>query len=190
VDEDERQVLFFGRIWAYKGLDTLIQAEPLISHRVPDVRIVIAGRGEDLVPYQARMVHPERFVIHNSFVPPAERERLFASSSVVVLPYVEATQSGVIPVAYTHAKPVVATRVGGLVEQVEHGRTGLLVPPGDPESLAEATTRLLLDRELRRALGENGRRKLEAEWSAPVIAARTLPAYRRAIDYHHLKGQN
>jgi len=181
VSKEDNLVLFFGRLWPYKGLEYLIRAEPLVTARIPEARFVIAGRGEDLERYRQMMVHPDRFIVHNSFIAYDVREALFRRSSVVVLPYIEATQSGVIPVAYTHATPVIATAVGGLPEQVDHGRTGYLVPPRDEVALAEAIVRLLSDAELRRRMGRAARRKLETEWSAPVVARQTLAVYRRAI---------
>lgn len=180
-EEEGHLVLFFGRIWGYKGLDVLIRAEPLITDEVPDARIVIAGQGEDFERYRRMMVHPESFVVHNTYVSDQVRAELFQRSSLVVLPYVEATQSGVIPVAYTFAKPVVATTVGGLPEQVDHGQTGYLVAPRDVEALADAVVRLLKDRELRHRLGRNGRRKLEAEWAPEVVARQTLGVYHQAV---------
>src|SRR5205809_4067934 len=124
-------VLFFGRIWEYKGLEYLIRAEPLITSLVPEARIVIAGQGEDFARYRRMMVHPERFVVYNKHVSDSERAELFRQATVVTLPYIEASQSAIIPVAYAHAKPVVATAVGGLPEMVDNGRTGFCVPPRD-----------------------------------------------------------
>lgn len=184
VDEIGNQVLFFGRIWEYKGLRYFIEAEPLVSAIIPDVKFVIAGRGDDLTPYQNIMANPEKFIIHNEFVSYEKRAALFRQASVVVLPYIEATQSGVIPVAYTFSKPVIATKVGGLSSQVDHGVTGYLLPPGDVKALGAAIVRLMKDKELRRRLGENGRRKLEGEWSAGVVAQKTIPVYRSAIKSH------
>ena len=181
VEEAGNQILFFGRIWPYKGLAHLIRAEPLITASVPDAQIVIAGRGENFTRYRQLMVHPERFVVHNEYISNDKRSELFRRASVIVLPYVEATQSGVVPLAYTFGKPVVATRVGGLPEQVEHAQTGYLVPPRDEQALANAIISLLQDRALRRRLGANGKRKLEREWSAEVIARQTLPVYERAV---------
>jgi glycosyltransferase involved in cell wall biosynthesis len=180
--EEAHTVLFFGRIWEYKGLDYLIRAEPLITRQAPDAKIVIAGRGEAFDRYRRLMVHPERFVVHNEHISDEMRAELFQRASVVALPYVEATQSGVIPVAYTFAKPVVATEVGGLPSMVEHGRTGYLVPPRDERALAEAILRLLRDPELRREMGANARRKLDAECGAEVVARQTLAVYRRALN--------
>jgi starch synthase len=179
--EEDHLVLFFGRIWEYKGLEYLIRAEPLITARVPDARILIAGQGEDFSRYARMMVHPDRFIVDNKFISEDRAADYFHRASVVVLPYIEASQSGVIPMAYSAAKPVVATTVGGLPEIVEDARTGYLVTPRDAAQLADAVTRLLLDAPLRRQMGKNGKSKLEAECSSRVIAEKTLDVYRRAV---------
>jgi starch synthase len=181
VQEDDHQVLFFGRIWEYKGLEYLIRAEPLITAQVPEARIVIAGRGEDFSRYRRLMVHPERFTVYNEYVPDDKRDELFRRASVVALPYIDASQSAVIPIAYTFAKPVVATTVGGLPELVDHGRTGYLVPPRDERALANALVRLLRDKGLRQRLGANGKHKVETDLSPDALARQTLAVYRRAI---------
>lgn len=179
--EEEHLILFFGRIWEYKGLEYLIRAEPLITARVPEARILIAGQGEDFSRYSRMMVHPDRFILDNDFIPEERVAEYFRRASVVVLPYTEASQSGVIPIAYSAGKPVVATSVGGLPEMVEHGRTGYLVAPRNEVQLADAITRLLLDRELRQKMGANGKRKIEMECSPGVIARKTMEVYHRAI---------
>jgi glycosyltransferase involved in cell wall biosynthesis len=179
--EEEHLVLFFGRIWEYKGLEYLIRAEPLITARVPDARILIAGQGEDFSRYARMMIHSDRFIVHNEFISDERAADYFRRASVVVLPYIEASQSGVIPVAYSAARPVVATTVGGLPEIVEDGRTGYLVAPRDAAQLADAITRLLLDAPLCRRMGENGKSKLEAECSPAVVARKTMEVYWRAV---------
>lgn len=187
VAEIPGTVLFFGRIWPYKGLEYLIKAEPLIAAEVSDFRIVIAGRGESFDRYRAMMQDSDRFVVHNEHISDSDRAALFRESSVVVLPYIEASQSGVVPVAYTFSKPVIATRVGGLPEQVTDGETGLLVPPQDTPALAAAIVRLLQDAPLRHSMGQNGHTKLISEWSAESVARQTLPVYTRARS-HHTRG--
>lgn len=181
ADGDGRVVLFFGRIWPYKGLEYLIRAEPLVAAEVPDVHTVIAGTGEDFARYRRLMAHPERFRVHDEFVSNERRAELFATAAVVVLPYVEASQSGVVPVAYAFGKPVVATTVGALPEAVEDGRTGLLVPPRDEAALAQAIVSLLRDPALRRKLGANGRRKLDTELAPEAVARKTLAVYELAL---------
>jgi glycosyltransferase involved in cell wall biosynthesis len=180
VEEDENLILFFGRIWEYKGLEYLIRAEPLISARVPNARIMIAGQGEDFSRYTRIMIHPERFLVHNEFISEERTAEYFQRASVVVLPYIEASQSGVIPLAYSAAKPVVATTVGGLPEMVENGRTGFLVAPRDTAKLADALVRVLLDKPLRRQMGINAKHKIELECSPETIARQTVEVYHRA----------
>jgi glycosyltransferase involved in cell wall biosynthesis len=179
-----RTVLFFGRIWPYKGLEYLIRAEPMITSQVPEAKIIIAGQGESFARYRQMMPHPERFVIRNEYISEAECSRLFQTASVVVLPYVEATQSGVVPMAYSAGKPVVATAVGGLPEVVIHGETGLLAPPRNEQALADAIVTLLRDPILRRRLGTNGQHIAQNEWSPPVVAKLTMIVYREAMDGH------
>lgn len=181
AEEDENLVLFFGRIWEYKGLEYLIRAEPLITAKVPNARFLIAGAGEDFARYRRMMVHPDRFIIHNEHIPEDRAADYFRRASIVVLPYTEASQSGVIPMAYSAGKPVVATTAGGLPETVENGSTGYLVPPRDSGQLAEAVTKLLLDQTLRRSMGANAKRKIESECSPTVVAEKTLEIYRRAV---------
>ena len=181
VAERGKRVLFFGRIWEYKGLEYLIRAEPLITARVPDVEIVIAGRGEDFEKYRRMMVNPSRFVIDNELIPEARVAQHFAESSVVVLPYIDASQSGVVPIAYSFSRPVVATSVGGLPSVVEDGVTGRLVPPRDERALADALVTLLEDDELRHKMGAAGRNKLDREWAPEVIGPQHIEVYERAL---------
>lgn len=182
AQEHDHQILFFGRIWEYKGLEYLIRAEPLITAQVPNARIVIAGQGEDFTRYQRLMTHPENFIVYNEFISTDMMTKLFSQASVVVLPYIEASQSGVIPIAYTFSKPVVATTVGGLPELVEDGRTGYLIPPRDEKALAEAIIRLLQDKDLRQQLGRNGKRKVDTECAEEVVAKKTLAVYAQALN--------
>jgi glycosyltransferase involved in cell wall biosynthesis len=176
----EPVILFFGRIWAYKGLDSLIRAEPMIAAAVPDVKIMIAGTGADLEQYRRLMTDPSRYIIHNAFIPNEAIANIFMQAAVVALPYREATQSGVIPLACTYARPVVATRVGALPDAVEDGVTGLLVPPGDDEALAKALIRLLREPELARRMGIAARLKIDREAAPDVVAQMSMEVYRSA----------
>jgi glycosyltransferase involved in cell wall biosynthesis len=177
----EPLILFFGRIWEYKGLEYLIRAEPLITSKIPEAKIVIAGVGEDFERYRRMMVHPERFIVHNEYVSDEKRAELFRRASVVVLPYIEASQSWIISIAYLNEKPVVATTVGGLPEMVDHGRTGYLVPPRDANALAEAIVPLLQDEDLRRQFGANGKRKINAECAPELVGQKTRNVYVQAL---------
>ncbi|NJK78486.1 MAG: glycosyltransferase family 4 protein [Chloroflexaceae bacterium] len=179
--EEPNSVLFFGRIWPYKGLEYLIRAEPLISEQIPDIKIVIGGEGEDFARYRELMQHPERFDVHNYYISNEQRRAMFQRASIIVLPYIEASQSGVVPLAYSARKPVVATSVGGLPEIVDDGHTGYLVPPADERALAEAIIKLLNNPEQRRQFGLNGEQKILTESSPEVVARSTLDVYRAAM---------
>jgi glycosyltransferase involved in cell wall biosynthesis len=188
VVEDRGLVLFFGRIWPYKGLDVLIRAEPLITQRVPKARIAIAGRGEDFSRYRGLMVHPENFIVRNDYISDDELVSLFTRAAVVVLPYVDGSISGVVPVACTFGKPVVATTVGILPEMVDDRKTGLIVPPRDEAALAAAITELLQDERLRAELGGNARRKAQTVFDPANVATQTVETYRRAIQARTRRG--
>lgn len=135
-------VLFFGRISPYKGIEYLCQAMVKVKQLVPDATLTIAGGGKmyfDVSPYEKL----DWVKIINRYVGMEELAGLLQDCVLTVCPYTDATQSGVIMTSYSLRKPVVATKVGGLGEMVEEGKTGLLVPPKDADALANAITSLL-----------------------------------------------
>lgn len=143
---DARLVLFFGFIKPYKGVEFLIDATPRLKDRYGDsLRVQVVGDiyGE-AQPYfdrvAARQVD-DVLTLVNGFVPDETVEDYFLAADLVALPYVSATQSGIVQIAYNYDKPVVTTNVGGLPEVVRDGETGFLVPPEDAEALAEAVIR-------------------------------------------------
>lgn len=182
IKEDGNLVLFFGRIWDYKGLDQLIVAQPMISEKLPEARIMIAGEGEDFGKYRAMMKDPSKFIVHNTRVSDEQRASFFQRASIVVLPYNEATQTGVVPVAYNYQKPVVATRVGSLPECIDDGVTGVLIPPRDPKAIADAVVDLLKDRRRLRQMGQAGKAKLDRECSPQIVAEQTAAVYQIAVN--------
>lgn len=181
IAEEDCTVLFFGRLVPSKGLRDLVQAEPLVSAKCPRVKFVIAGEGDEWDACKHLVVHPERFVVQNEYVPNERVAELFQRASIVVLPYRDASQSGVAALACAFGKPVVATEVGGIPELVEHGVTGLLVHPGDVGALADAICTLLGNPELRKQMARNALDKAKEELSWNKVARTTLQAYRNAM---------
>ena len=180
--EEPNTILFFGRIWDYKGLDYLIQAEPLISARVPNLKIIIAGTGDDFSKYERLMINRDRFEVLHQWISDEVQNQLFQRAAIVVLPYIEATQSGVVPVAYNYGKPVVATAVGALPDCVIDEVTGLLVPPRDPYRLADAIVRLLENPVERHKMGRAAKDQLDREASPKCVAEATLRVYCKAYE--------
>lgn len=182
IKEEGNLVLFFGRIYKYKGLDYLISAEPMITKELPWVKFVIAGKGEDFKKYEDMMINKDNFIVYNDFISYKDGAKLFQKASVVVLPYIEASQSGVIPTAYGFKKPVIATNVGAIPEIVDDEKTGLIVPPKNSKALAEAIVKILKDAELRKKMGENGYLKLKTDLSWDKIAEKTLNVYKNIYE--------
>lgn len=173
---ENNSILFFGRIKPYKGIKYLIEAEKIISKKTNDYKIIIAGDG-DITPYNIDKESP-RFEIINRYISDPEVAALFKKSIMVVLPYLDASQSGIIPIAYAFKKPVVATSVGSISEVVEDNVTGFIVPPRDAYSLADAILKLLKNNELRRNMGENAYRKMKERMSWDSIAEKTIKIYK------------
>lgn len=181
--KEEKAVLFFGIIKRDKGLEYLIESEPLITQLVPDAKIIIAGNG-NFKEYISLIRNKEVFEIHNKYIPDEEVTSLFKRANLVVLPYTGGSQSGVIGIAYSFKKPVVVTDVGNIPEQVDDGKTGFIVPPRDSEALAKAIIKLLQDGDLRREMGENAYKKRKNELSWDRIAEKTIEVYKNAITSH------
>ena len=163
VPEDQEMLLFFGNIRDYKGVRHLIRALPAIKRARPKAHLFVVGDfWENSRAEYEQLIRDtgvtDDLTLVAGYLPDDEVEPYFASADLVILPYESATQSGVIQIAYSFGVPLVATNVGGLPEVVLDGRTGLIVPPKDPEALAKAVIRYF---EENRA--EEFKRNIEAE---------------------------
>ena len=138
------RLLFFGKIRAYKGLEVFLRALVLLKERGVHYRATVAGEFYiDDKPFKDMVEHQnisDQVVWHDHYIPNEKVSSLFRETDLVVLPYLDATQSGVVPLAFGFCKPVVVSDVGSLGEVVEDGKTGYLVPPGDASALADSIT--------------------------------------------------
>lgn len=144
-DEGAAVALYFGFVRPYKGLVHLLGAMPSACRRVPSLRLMVVGEfweGREEYDDQVRLLGlGERVTTHDRYVPNEEVGLYFSAADVVILPYVQASASGIVQVAYSFGKPVITTTVGALPEMVSDGVTGYLVPPADPAALAVAIIR-------------------------------------------------
>lgn len=144
LDEEEPVLLFFGFVRRYKGLRHLLQALPAVRRHLPARLLVVGEFWEDERPYRelVRELGLDDVVqFYSDYVPNEELAVYFSAADVVVLPYLEATQSGVAQIALGFEKPMIATSVGGMPETIQDGYTGLIVPPADSEALGAAILR-------------------------------------------------
>jgi glycosyltransferase involved in cell wall biosynthesis len=142
--QDERVILFFGYVRRYKGLHTLLDAMPSILNLMKVKLLVVGEFYDDEQKYRHQITAnnlQNEVVVHSDYVPNEEVGLYFSAADVVVLPYVSATQSGIVQIAYQFDKPVIATDVGGLAEVVLDNRTGFIVKPEAPQEVADAVVR-------------------------------------------------
>lgn len=145
---DERVMLFFGYVRAYKGLNVLLEAQARIVKEL-NVRLLVVGEfyddKEKYLKQIASLGIANSVTVNSDYVANEKVGLYFSAADVVVLPYSSATQSGIAQIAYNFNKPVIATNVGGLAEVVRHGVTGLVVPPNDPDALKHAVLEFFLE---------------------------------------------
>jgi glycosyltransferase involved in cell wall biosynthesis len=158
------EVLFVGRLSPEKGILELVQA-------AEGMTLVVAGDG----PLRDRVPGALGFVPHHELAP------LYERAAVVAVPSRREGFGVACAEAMAHGRAVVASAVGGLLDLVVDGETGLLVPPRDVPALRAALERLLADEELRGRLGESGRERVREHFSWPAVTAATIEAYRDAL---------
>ncbi len=180
---DARLVLFFGFIKPYKGVVHLIDAAADLKARFGDgIRVLIVGDiYGDKKPYLDRIAASgakDIIQLVDGFVPDEIVEDYFLAADLAVLPYVSATQSGIVQIAYNYDLPVVTTDVGGLPEVVRDGQTGFIVPPEDPPALAGAVVRFFdEDRAADFAAGVAAEKE-KYSWDRMAVAVESLASGR------------
>ena len=165
--------LFFGRMERYKGVEHLLSAfaqmKPQSNHC-----LVLAGQGNVSEAWLGNL--PPNVDLRNRLIDDDEAIDLFRRCSLVVLPYLDATQSALIAAAYFFHKPVLVTRTGALNEYVEQGLTGIIVESGHPHALARVLTDLLSSPTRVQEMGDAGRRWYEVIRQQELAQLETLYA--------------
>lgn len=168
----EPTLLFFGRISKYKGIDVLLDAMRLLWNAMPEARLTLAGGGD--LPYH-ELLEDARIAILNEHVPEESVEALFRAARCVVLPYLEASQSGVGARAKGFGRPLIVSDVGALPDLVADG-SGYCVPAGDPGELSRAMHEVLTTPDLAEWMGSRAHQSaVDTNWES--VGRRTLAAY-------------
>jgi len=170
IPDSHAIIIFFGRIREYKGLGVLLKAWATVSCKYESSTLVIAGDGE-LESYLDSLATLQRVKVINRYVEDHEIAALFNRATIAVLPYLEASQSGVIYCASAFNVPVIASNVGAIPDIIHHEITGLLVEPANAAQLESAILRILTEPELAKRLGTSLANKTlrDASWSDIAI---------------------
>lgn len=172
------RILFFGRMEEYKGVDVLIEAFERLNARGREYTLVLAGEGPAVD--RARAERTRGVVLINRFISRDEAIVELQKASLVALPYLEATQSGVAAAAIANGRAMVASAVGGLGDVVQECRNGLLVSPGDPGELADAIDRIFQEPGLLEKLSAGSAQSRE-ELAWAKVATALGEAYRTVL---------
>jgi glycosyltransferase involved in cell wall biosynthesis len=183
---EKRVILFFGLIRRYKGLEYLVDAFEEVKKSAGNIMLLIAGQVCDGDPEAFRhysnlmgqLACRDDVMCINEYIPLKEVEQYFSAADVVVLPYVQASQSGVLLLAYAAGRPVIVTDTGGLSEVVESGRSGYIIPPKDVQALVRALTEIVQEPALLEKMGAHAKHLAETTYSWSRIALRTMDVYR------------
>jgi starch synthase len=175
-------VLFVGRVTDQKGIFHLLEAAKLLP---AGVQVVLCASAPDTPEIEARLrravpAHPNVIWI-NEMIPHDAVVQLYSHAAVFACPSVYEPFGLINLEAMACETPVVASAVGGILEVVVDGETGLLVEPARPDALAAALTRVLANPALGRAMGRAGRRRVEAHFSWSGVAERTEQVYADAV---------
>ncbi len=149
IGNDENVALFFGYVRKYKGLHVLLDAVKRAATEIK-LKVIVAGEFyEDEKPYRDHIEAlgiGDLVRVFSDYIPNDQVSLYFSAADVVVLPYIDATQSGITQIAYNFDRPVIATDVGGLAETVIDGKTGLVVRPDSPDELAASIVKFFRER--------------------------------------------
>lgn len=182
----DKVILFAAQLYkpARKGLDVLIKAMPQVLKEVSDVRLQVLGPGpQESYQQLAASLGVAENISFLGGVETALMPDYYNKADVFVLPSCKKLEGFGMTLLEAQAcqRPVVGTKVGGIPSAVLDGETGLLVPSGEAEPLAEAIIRLLSDEKLAAKLAANGHRRAKAEFSWQKITAATVEVYKKAL---------
>jgi len=169
--------LMFGRMEAYKGLDVLLAAAQDLAAQGVQFQLDLAGSGPELERLAPEFAALSGVRIEQGYVSSARLIEKMQAADCVVLPYLSATQSGVLAAAMGNGRFVIASRVGGIPDLVQHGENGLLVEPGVAEGLAQALRSVATDEALRQRLREGARQTAAKRLSWDRIADQMMLDY-------------
>lgn len=188
IPDDSNIILFVGvmnKATSHKGVKTLLKAFKKIC-KDTDSFLVMVGKG-DMIPHYIRMckgLEIDERVVFTGFIEESSLINFYKESKILILPSTTIQEGfGMVLIeANACGKPVIGSRIGGIKYVIKDGETGLLVPPGDPDALADAIMKLLNDEELIRKMGLNGRKMVEKNYTWERVAGMTENVFEKCLN--------
>lgn len=181
IKSAERVVMCVARLYVTKGINHLIKAIPIVLEKGNNIKVVFVGDGANRKEYEklAKDLGVENKVL---FLGVKDNvEELLSIADIFCLPSIRDNFPFAILEAMAEGKPVVATRVGGIPEAVVDKVTGLLIPPGDIQGLANAINKLLEDSNLAKRLGSNAKNRIKEKFIFGLMFNETVAAYKEVL---------
>lgn len=169
---EKYDVLFFGRIESYKGLDILNEAMKLLVHE--NINCLIAGKGDIKKAFPDITSLSSNIIRLDEYLDDRKLADLICASKIIVLPYNDATGTQAIQAAFYYNKPVIATNTGSMPEYIKNMQSGMIIPAKDPRSLANSIMTLVNDDELRIKMGDTGKMLLDTIFSNNSLAVKYI----------------
>jgi glycosyltransferase involved in cell wall biosynthesis len=184
-DVNSKDFLFFGKIEAYKGLSILAESIQILYNRGYEPTLKVIGMG-DMQKHCPRMLdlvemYPESIEIVNSFASEEQIVSAMSQYKIVVLPYLTATGTTTVQIAYEQHRAVIATQTGCFQNHIIDGKTGWLVPPADALSLAEALQKVLDKPEQTQIMGESAYQYFHENFTQEAVTKKLMATFRDCL---------
>jgi len=185
LEEEQKIVLFVGRLYYRKGLEILLRSIPPILQEFEDVKFAISGKGykkKEELRKLAKKLEIEESVTFLGYIPDEKLPDLYAASDIFVLPALYENFPFAILEAQATGLPVISTKVGGIPEFLTDNENGFLVDPGDSTQLTQRILTLLQDPNLAKELGRRGRNFIEEKFAWSLITSQVIDLYHKILE--------
>jgi glycosyltransferase involved in cell wall biosynthesis len=189
IGKDENTIFFLSLLdefHKYKGLEYLLKALKIVKNKIPDVKLIVGGKGVLMEHYRetASSMGLSENVEFHGFIPDNKITEYYSRANVFILPSTSSVQEGfgiVALEALACQTPVISTEIVGVAADVKKSKSGIIIPPKDVDKLADAIIEILSDEESSRKMGVNGRKLVERKYTWKKIAEMTEQVYKEII---------
>jgi glycosyltransferase involved in cell wall biosynthesis len=177
IDADTLLIGSIGRLVWQKGLEHLVQAMPKVLNQFPQTKVLIAGEGplKDELEALAQKLKVGEHIIFANFR--KDIREILSAINILIVPSLLEGFPMITLEGMAMAKPIIATGIDGIREQIVDGESGILIPPKDPDAIAKAIVRLSTEKDFSQNLGLEGRRRVEKEFTVEKMVYETEKVY-------------